>query len=338
MLKRILKLAMVSLCLFLITGIPLLAEGQKDGADEKPITLKLGHVAPESEPYHLAAVKFAELVEERTDGMVKINIFPNSQLGAQRDMIEGLQMGTVDITLTTSAVLANFVPTSQVIELPFMFRSRDHVYSVVDGPLAKEIYKGAEDQGLKVISTWENGFRNITNNVRPVSTPSDMDGIKIRVMENQMYIDMFNALGANPVPIARSELFTALQQGTVDAQENPMGQIYSSRFYEVQDYVTLSRHTYSPEVVVFSLKNWNKIPSEYQSIILKAAEEARDYCRKMKIEKDDEFIEGVKKEGMQVTELTPEQVSMFQDKMKPVWTKYYKVIGEDLIQKVYNYR
>ncbi len=329
---------MVSTCLIAIAGFPVVAEGQQDSSADKPITLKLGHVAPESEPYHLAAVRFSELVEDRTDGMVKINIFPNSQLGAQRDMIEGLQMGTVDIVLTTSAVLANFIPTSQVIELPFMFRNRDHVYSVVDGPLAKEIYKGAEDQGLKVISTWENGFRNITNDVRPVSTPSDMNGIKIRVMENQMYIDMFNALGANPVPIARSELFTALQQGTVDAQENPMGQIYSSRFYEVQDYVTLSRHTYSPEVVVISLKNWKKIPSEYQSIIQNAAAEARDYCRDMKIEKDTEFIEAVKKEGMQVTELTPEQVAMFQDKMKPVWKKYYDIIGEDLIQKVYNHK
>ena len=334
--KRILHLALISLCLLLIVGIPIVAEGQQDAS--KPITLKLGHVAAETEPYHIAAVKFAELVEEQTNGMVKINIFPNSQLGGQRDMVEGLQMGTVDICLTTSAVLANFVPTSQVIELPFIFRNREHVYSVVDGPLAQEIYKGAADKKLKILSTWENGFRNITNNVRPVSTPADMNGIKIRVMENQMYIDMFNALGANPVPIARSELFTALQQGTVDAQENPMGQIYTSRFYEVQDFVTLSGHTYSPEVVVFSLKSWDKIPSEYQSIIQNAAEEARDYCRQMKIEKDKEYIEAVKKEGMQVTELTLDQVAMFQDKMKPVWTKYYDIIGEDLIEKVYSYK
>ena len=337
--KKIMKMTVVSLCLFLLIGFSVFAEGkQESGATDKPITLKLGHVAPETEPYHLAAVRFSELVEDRTDGMVKIEIFPNSQLGAQRDTIEGLQMGTVDMVLTTAAVLANFVPPSQVIELPFMFRDRDHVYSVVDGPLKEKIYKGAEDQQLKIISTWENGFRNITNDVRAIHTPADMEGIKIRVMENQMYIDMFKALGANPTPMARSELFTALQQGTVDAQENPMGQIYSSRFYEVQDYVTLSGHTYSPEVLVFSLKNWNEIPAEYQAVIQEAADEARDYCREMKIEKDKEFIEGVKQEGMEVTELTPDQVAMFQAKMKPVWEKYYDVIGEDLIQSVYNYK
>ena len=331
------KVIVLILVFFVFSGLSVFATGSKEsGESTKPISLKMGHVAPTTEPYHIAAEKFAELVKEKTNGMVEVVVFPNSQLGSSRDLIEGLQMGTVDATLTTAAVLANFIPTSQVIELPFMFRDRKHVYSVVDGPLADEIYKGAADQQLKVLNTWENGFRNITNNVRPILVPDDMSGIKIRVMENQMYIDMFKALGANPTPMARSELFTALQQKTVDAQENPMGQIYSSRFYEVQDYLTLTGHTYSPEVLVLSLKTWEKIPAVYQAALKEAADEARDFCRKMKEEKDIEFIEKVKQEGMEVTVLTPEQVAMFQEKMKPVWEKYYDVIGEDLIKKVYN--
>jgi len=303
-------------------------------AQSKVVKLKLGHVASAEEPYHIAAVKFAELVKAGTNGAYEIEIYPNSQLGSSRDLIEGLQMGSVDITLTTAAVLSAFIPASQVIELPFMFKSREHVYKVVDGPLAAKIYAGDESKKLKVISTWENGFRNITNNVRPIVTPADMKGIKIRVMENQMYIDMFKALNANPTPMARGEVFTALQQKTVDAQENPMGQIASSRFYEVQKFLTLSGHTYSPEVLVFSLNTWKKIPVKYQDVIVKAAIEARDFNRKLSADKDDEFIALVKEKGMRVTALTPAQVAEFSKLMTPVWEKYYKVIGKELIEEV----
>ena len=310
---------------------------QETGTKSENFKLKLGHVASTDEPYHVAAVKFVELVKSGTNGKVDIAIFPNSQLGSSRDLIEGLQMGSVDMTLTTAAVLANFLPKSQVIELPFMFKSRDHVYKVVDGPLADAIYAGAEEKKLKVISTWENGFRNITNNVRSIVTPADMKGIKIRVMENQMYIDMFKALDANPTPMARGEVFSALQQKVVDAQENPMGQIYTSRFYEVQKYLTLSGHTYSPEVLVFSLATWKKIPAAMQETLKKAATEARDYNRKLSAEKDVEFVKKVKEKGMEVTELKPEQVALFQKLMTPVWEKYYKVIGKDLIDKIVNF-
>lgn len=298
--------------------------------------LKLGHVANTDQPYHEAAVKFADMVKERTNGAVEIQIYPNSQLGGQRDLLEGLQLGTVDIVLTSSAVLANFIPKCQVIDLPFIFRDKEHVYKVLDGPLADKIYEGAENQGMKVISTWENGFRHITNNIRPITKPDDMKGIKIRVMESQMYIEMFKALGANPTPMAMGEVFTALQQKTVDAQENPIGQIFASRFYEVQKYLTLDGHTYSPETVVFSLQTWNKLPKEYQDIIIKAAQEARDFNRQRAEEQNQKFLDQMKSKGLQVTELTPEQKAAFQEKMKPVWAKFENVIGKDLIDAVVN--
>ena len=303
-------------------------------AQAKTFKLKLGHVAATDEPYAVAAQKFADLVKAATNGNVTIEIFPNSVLGSSRDLIEGLQLSTVDATLCTAAVLSNFLPKAQVIELPFMFNSREHVYKVMDGPLAAEIYAGAEGKGLKIVSTWENGFRNITNNVRPIVTPADMKGIKIRVQESQMYIDLFKALGANPTPMARGEVFTALQQKTVDAQENPMGQIYTSRFYEVQKYLTLTGHSYSPEVLIFSLNTWKKLPAEYQTAIMKAAQEARDFDRKLSAEKDAEFVKLVKEKGMQVTTLSPAQVEAFSALMEPVWEKYYKVIGKDLIERI----
>ena len=301
---------------------------------EETIKLKLGHVAPTDEPYHQAAEKFAELVNKNTGGAVQVQIFPNSLLGGQRELLEGLQLGSVDITLTTAAVLSSFLPKTQVIELPFMFRDREHVYKVVDGPLAKEIYAGDEQKKMKVIDTWENGFRNITNNVRPIEKPDDMKGVKIRVMENKMYIEMFKALGANPTPMARGELFTGLQTKVVDGQENPLGQIYTSRFYEVQKYATLSGHTYSPEVVVFSLASWKKIPAKYQEEILKASAEARKFNRELSAKMDKEYVGKLRDKGMTVTELTAQQIVPFQEKMMPVWDLFADKVGKDLIQKI----
>ena len=260
-----------------------LAQGEK-------FTLKMGHVASTDEPYAKSAEKFAELVKQGTGGAVEVQLFPNSLLGGQREMLEALQLGSVDATLTTAAVLASFLPKTQVLELPFMFRNAEHVYKVVDGPLAKEIYAGDEQKKMKVVDTWENGFRMITNNVRAIEKPDDMKGIKIRVMENKMYIDMFKALGANPTPMARGELFTGLQTKVVDAQENPLGQIYTSRFYEVQKYLTLSGHTYSPEVLVFSLATWKKLPAKYQEVIVKASAEAKQYNRTLSAKMDKEFV------------------------------------------------
>lgn len=315
------------------------ADSAKTADASKPaqkFVLKLGHVANTEQPYHEAAVKFAEMVKERTKGNVEIQVFPNSQLGGQRDLLEGLQLGTLDITLTSTAVLANFIPQSQVIDLPFIFTSKQHVYKVVDGPIANDIYKGDEAKGMKVIGTWENGFRHITNNIRPINTPDDMKGIKIRVMENQLYIDMFKAIGGNPTPMAMGEVFTALQQKTVDAQENPVGQIYASKFYEVQKYLSLTGHTYSPETVVFSLNGWNKLPKEYRDIIQKASDEARDWNRTRAAEMEGKFLTEMKSKGLQVSEPTPDQKTAFQNAMKPVYEKYYKVIGKDLIDKIIN--
>ena len=322
---------LLSIAFAAVVSMPLPAFAQSE-----QFKLKMGHVATTDEPYHKAAEKFAELVKQSTGGAVDIQLFPNSLLGGQRELLEGLQLGSVDITLTTAAVLSSFLPKTQVIELPFMFRDREHVYKVVDGPLAKEIYAGDEQRKLKVIDTWESGFRNITNNIRPIEKPEDMKGIKIRVMENKMYIDMFKALGANPTPMARGELFTGLQTKVVDAQENPMGQIYTSRFYEVQKYLTLSGHTYSPEVVVFSLATWKKLPAKYQEAILKASAEAKQFNRTLSAQMDTEYVTKSKEKGMVVTNLTPPQIAAFQEKMTPVWNSFADKIGKDLIEKIKN--
>lgn len=307
-----------------------------DDAKKETMVLKLGHVANLEQPYHLAAELFAKNVKERTNGEIEIQVFPNSQLGGQRDLLEGLQLGTVDISLTSSATLGNFIPTAQVIDFPFIFRDLEHVYKVLDGPLADEIYAGAEDQGMKVLSTWENGFRNVGNNTRSVVTPEDMEGIKIRVFQNQLYIKMFEGLGALPTPMAMSEVFTALQQGTIDAMENAVVQIYASKYHEILKHLTLTEHTYNPETVCISLDKWNQISPENQKIILEAAVESRDFNRTLAAEKTTEYLEKMKEAGVEIVELTPEQKAAFKEKMMPVWEQFYDVVGKDLVEKVIN--
>ncbi len=329
--KTALLVCACSVSLALLSG----CSRQADNSDQK-IVLKLGHVANLQQPYHLAAEKFAADVYEQTDGQVEIQVFPNSQLGGQRELLESLQLGTADMAMASSAVLGNFIPTAQVIDLPFIFRDSEHVYSVVDGPLADEIYAGAEDKGMVVLSTWENGFRNIGNNTRPIEKPEDMKGIKIRVFESPLYIDMFERMGAIPTPMAMSEVFTALQQKTIDGIENSVVQIYASKYQEVMRYLTIDEHTYNPQIVLISTYKWNKISPENQQIILECAREARDYNRQLAAEKSVEFLTEMEESGVVITTLTPDQKEAFKEAMAPVWENYYDIVGRDLIEKVIN--
>ena len=329
--------ALICACALLFAAFFIFSSSQSDDPDKK-VVLKLGHVANLKQPYHLAAEKFAKDVLERTGGRVEIQVFPNSQLGGQRELLESLQLGTADMAMASSAVLGNFIPTAQVIDLPFIFRDAAHVYAVVDGPLAAEIYAGAEDKGMRVLSTWENGFRNVGNNTRPVTTPADMNGIKIRVFESQLYIEMFERLGAIPTPMAMGEVFTALQQKTIDGIENAVVQIYASKYQEVMKHLSLTEHTYNPQIVIMSTHKWDKLSRENQDIILEAAREARDYNRALAAEKTGEYLAEMQKEGLEVVVLTPEQKEEFKKVMMPVWEKYYKIVGRELIDRVVSTR
>ena len=189
-----------------------------------PITFKLGHIAEPENPYGQGADHFAKLVKERSKGEIIIQVYPSSQLGNQRDLVEGLTLGTVDMTLTGTAVLGNFVPEVSIFDLPFLFRDVQHAYKALDTVGMKLCQKG-EPRGMITLAIWENGVRHMTNNARPIVTPDDMKGLKFRVMEQPVYIEMMKALGASPTPMAMSELYTALQKGVIDGQENPLAHI-----------------------------------------------------------------------------------------------------------------
>ncbi|MBA7560463.1 DctP family TRAP transporter solute-binding subunit [Candidatus Atribacteria bacterium 1244-E10-H5-B2] len=293
--------------------------------------LKLGHVAEPAKPYAQGGVKFAELVYEKTNGEVEIQIFPGSQLGNQRDLVEGLTFGTVDLTLTSTAVLANFLPKMAIFDLPFIFRDIPHTYRALD-TIGVEMGKDLEPLGLKLLAFFENGVRHLTNSRRAVRVPEDMKGLKIRVMEQPVYIEMMNALGANPTPMAFGELFTALQQGTVDGQENPVSHIWTKRFFEVQKYISLTGHTYSAEPLLISTISWNKLPVDFQKAITDSAIEALDWHRSQCVELDKSFWKNIIESGKcEIIEVDKEP---FREATAGVWKMFEDQVGKENIDKI----
>ena len=299
--------------------------------EEKPVTLKLGHAVAPEHPYHLAAVRFSELVGERTKNKVKIDVYPSTQLGNERDMVEGLQLGTIDLVVTSTGPLGGFVPEMSVVDLPFLFRDREHAYKVLDGPIGKELLAAFAAKGIKGLAFWENGFRQITNNVRPIEKPEDLKGIKIRTMENKVHLASFKTFGASPTPMAWSEVYTALQQKTIDAQENPIAIIYFQKLYEVQRYLALTDHVYSPAPLLMSLKTFDALPKDSQKIFKDSAIECATYERSLLRNNEDKQIAELKAKGMQVT--TPNK-KPFLDAASPVYKEFEGQFGKETIDKI----
>lgn len=297
-------------------------------------TLKLGHIAEPENPYGQGADHFAKLVKERTNGAVEIQVYPSSQLGNQRDLVEGLTFGTVDMTLTGTAVLGNFIPEVAVFDLPFIFRDIPHAYKALD-TVGMELGKKGEARGMIMLAIWENGVRHMTNNKLPIKTPADMKGLKMRVMEQPVYIEMMKSLGASPTPMAMSELYTALQKGVIDGQENPLAHIATKRFFEVQKYISLSGHTYASEPLLVSTIAWKKLPKNYQDIIIKAAEDTRDWQRELCRNLEGEFLQKIKDSGKaEVNDDVDKQA--FADSTKNVWKIYTDKFGTKNVDAILN--
>jgi tripartite ATP-independent transporter DctP family solute receptor len=304
-----------------------------DFTDMDPVTLRLAHVVNEQDGFHIAAVKFQDLVAERTEGAVSIELYPNASLGDERTLLEGMQIGTVDMGVITNGPVANFVEEMAVFELPFLFPSPQAAYDVLDGPIGKELLNKLSDVNLKGLAYAERGFRNLTNSERAVNKPEDMDGLRIRVMENPVYVDTFRALGANAIPMAWTEALTAMQQGTIDGQENPVNVVHSFKLNETQNHMTLSRHTYAPAIFVMGMPAWNKLPEAAQDVLAQAAQEATEHERKVNAEMASKQLAELSEAGMQIND-NPD-IAAFQSAVAPVYEKYGKQFGDYLprIQK-----
>ncbi|MCA1772245.1 MAG: TRAP transporter substrate-binding protein [Halomonas sp.] len=296
--------------------------------DMDPVTLRLAHVVNEQDGFHIAATKFEELVEERTDGKVDIEIHPNASLGDERTLLEGMQIGTVDMGVITNGPVANFVEEMAVFELPFLFPSPEAAYEVLDGPIGQELLDKLSEVNLKGLAYAERGFRNLTNSERPVNAPEDIDGLRIRVMENPVYTDTFRALGANATPMAWTEALTAMQQGTIDGQENPVNVIHSFNLDETQTYMTLSRHTYAPAIFVMGASVWNQLPEDAQVILEEAAQEAAEHERQVNAEMEAEQLAELREAGMEIND-SPD-IEAFQKAVQPVYDEYAEQFGDYL--------
>lgn len=267
------------------------------------ITLKLAHTGSDSHQYQIGAKEFADLIEEKSDGKIKVDIHGNSTLGNEAEAIEQVIDGTIDMTVVAAdSSLANTVPEMNLFGLPYVFEDREHVYSKLDGEPGKKLLGLLDDKNMKGLGFWEVGFRHMTNNKKEVNVPADLKGMKIRVQPAPVWESHMKALGANATPVSFTELYSALDQGLVDGQENPLASIYSMKFYEVQNYISLTGHNYTPAVVIMSNKAWDRLNDDQKKLIEEAVAEAATYQRDFLTQKDDEIIKELEEKGIVFTE------------------------------------
>jgi tripartite ATP-independent transporter DctP family solute receptor len=297
-----------------------------------PIHWKLGHTQPVGGPYQKAAEKFAQLVQERSEGQLVIDIFPSSQLGNGRDMVEGLQLNTIQIYTGTLSVTSNFAPKMGIYSLPYLFRDIDHAHKVVKGEIGKELSKELEAVGILNVGHWESGFRHFTNNIKPITSAADLKGMKMRVLESEVFVELMQQLGASPVPMPVGELFSALEQKTVDGQENPLGQIVNLKFYEVQKYLTLDGHIYDVGAILVSKTAFDALSPELQQIVRDAASEASEYNQQLSFEAEAGYVDFLKENGM-IVEENPD-IESFRQAVAPVYEKFGDKYGMDLIKRI----
>ena len=299
----------------------------------QPKILKIKNGINEQHPSYLAGKKFEEIVEAKLPGKYDVQVYANSQLGDDVRATEAVRMGTLEMVTTSASPLTGLVPEFNVFDLPFIIPNEKAADAIYDGPIGAKLAAALEAKGIKLLAYYENGFRQLTNSVREVKSPADMKGLKIRTMQNPIHLEAFRAMGANPTPMPFSEVFTALQQHTIDGQENPIPTIWLSKFYEVQKYVTLTGHVYGPHIVLINKKLFDSFPAEDQEIILAAAKESAVYQRALNRKMNSEFVDNLKKAGVTVTELTPEQKKAFQDAVASVYVTWEPKIGQELMDE-----
>ena len=294
--------------------------------------IKQAGVGSEFQPTGYALREFAEFLRERTNGNVELQLFFNSQLGGDRQICEGIQIGTIELGGVASSVLASFVPELTIFDFPYLFKTEEAALRALDGELGERLAELLLQRNFLLIGWGTNGYRHVTNNSGPIFSPDDLRGVKIRTMENPLFIDYFREIGANPTPMSFSELFTALQQGTVDAQENPITIIYPSRLYEVQRFISLTGHSYAVVPFVMSARFFNGLPREYQDIFMEGARLFIARQRQLTRESDAGFIESMIQRGIQINELSAEQIDMFAERAAPVYEKYVDIVGRELLE------
>ena len=303
-------------------------------AQIKEQTLRFATVNPPGHPIVLGMEKFAALVNQKSGGKITVKLFPGSQLGGDVEVLSSVQGGTIDLTSMNSGILQNQVKEFALVDFPFLFNNGKEADAVMDGPVGKELADKLPAKGLINLAYWELGFRDLTDSKRAVHTLADISGLKLRVIQSPIYVDTWKALGANPVPMAFPEVYSGLEQKTIDGQENPVTVILANKFNEVQKYLALTHHVYNPQSVLMSKKTWDRLSKEEQDIIVAAAKEATVYQRQTSREASDKALAELKK-TMTVTEIAPAEMAKIRAAVKPVVDKYTADVGPALVKQLY---
>ena len=302
--------------------------------DIKERTFKLGLNGPEGHPAVAGMKKFADLVQQKSGGKIKVNLFLSGVLGSDQAVTSAVQGGTVEMAVMNSGILASLAKELAIFDFPFLFANEKESDAIVDGPVGQKMHKLLEDKGVVGIAYWELGYRQITNSKRALNKVEDIEGLKLRVIPNPINIDWVKALGANPTPMPFPEVYGGLESKAIDGQENPISVIAANKFWEVQKYVALTNHQYNPQSVIFSKKVWDSLSAAERKIVEEAAAEATKFQREQSRAALAANLELLKKNGMTVTQFTPGEVTKLRETMKPVIAKYTSSVGEGLVNEV----
>jgi TRAP-type transport system periplasmic protein len=311
-------------------GAALLAPLASQAADIKPRLIRFGYGLNEQSNQGRAAKFFAEQVEKASGGKMKVRAIGAAALGPDTQMQQALIGGAQEMMVGSTATLVGITKEMALWDTPFLFNNTKEADAILDGPIGTKVIDKLQPKGLVGLAYWENGFRNLTNSKRPVTKMEDLDGIKLRVMQNNVYLDSFRSLGANAIPLPFSELFSALETKTVDGQENPYNTILSSKFYEVQKYLSVTNHVYSPWIVLVSKKWWDGLSKDEQKILSDAAKASRDFERKDTRDEGAKALADLKSKGMQINELPPSEAARMRDKLTKVNATIATDVGMDL--------
>ncbi|OAP36532.1 ABC transporter substrate-binding protein [Sinorhizobium glycinis] len=317
----------------MVTGLMLASVAPLSaGAEIHEQTIRFASAGAEGSPLVIGQRKFAEIVKEKSGGKIDVKVFPAGMLGGDLQSVTSLQGGLLQMSVMNAGLMASLAPDFAILDLPFLFESTKEADAVMDGEVGKTFAKELDEKNLVVLAYWELGFRNLTNSRRPVEKVDDIEGLKIRVVQSPIYLEMFQALGANAVPMPFPEVYTALETGTVDGQENPAPSILTAKLNEVQKYITLTRHTYNPMVLLFSKPLWEKLDQEEKDLLQAAASEAAAFQRQLSRDADQKAVDALAASGMTVTKLPPEEIARFREKTKPVAEKFAGAANPDLVK------
>ncbi len=313
-------------------ALPLVALAQA-AADTKERIIRVSHVVPKDHPFQIGIDKFAEILAQKSNGRLKMRGYPDGQLGAELQSISAAQGGVLEMALVSTAAAASVVKEFGVFDLPFLFNDFKEVDLLLDGPVGRRLLDRLSEKNLVGLCYFENGFRHVTNNRRPITKVEDIKGLKIRTIQNPVFIDIFNTLGANATPMPFPEVFQALESKAIDGQETPYSNIHGNKFYEVSKYISNTGHIYGGAVILVGRKFWDQLSASDQKLMQDTCNTSRDYERQVQRTEDPKLLEQIKAKGGVYTEISQAERARMREMLKPVYEKYARNLGEDVVRQ-----